>query len=264
MATDYRARFIELLGKDVDSQTQFFLKSFIFALEGDSWKEVVALSKRYQKYVDLARRDEPDVVDLNAAQAADFLQQNGKTRTGTERREELKDVDINKDDRISFIEYLLLHYKAMVLREYYKRHKLPPVEDLSNDAIGIVGVGDKLLEELFTFPVGLSKELEKAIDDFYAAKRVREKRYKELEALASGASVKAMASKNEMAQMDAADVTETNRLELTLNAARRKAEKTSADQLLADKEKKSADEEKSKRNEGRARLSAIASKWNQQ
>ncbi len=131
----YKAQFIELLKKDVDEQCQFFLKSFIFALDND-WKEVIELSKRFAKYIVLAQQDEPDVTDLNAAQAADFLQQNGKTRTGTQRREELKDVDINMDDRISFLEYLLLHYKGMILREYYKRHKMTPEEDLSNDAIG--------------------------------------------------------------------------------------------------------------------------------
>jgi len=90
--TDYKAKFLDLIKNDTDSQTQFFIKSFIFALEGDAWKAVVELSKKYKAYVVLAQRDEPDVVDLNAAQAADFLQQNGKTRTGTQRREELKDV----------------------------------------------------------------------------------------------------------------------------------------------------------------------------
>lgn len=92
---------------------------------------------------------------------------------GVQRREELKDVDLNKDDRISFIEYCLLHYKVMILTDYYKRHKMTPAEDLSQDGIGITGVGDKLLEELFTMPVGMSPELEKAIDDFYTQKRAR-------------------------------------------------------------------------------------------
>lgn len=64
--------------------------------------------------------------------------------------------------------------------------------------------------------------------------------------------------------MDSQDTTETNRLELTLNAARRKAEKTSADQLLAQKEKAAAAEESQKRAESRARLAAIANKFNQQ
>lgn len=122
-------------------------------------------------------------------------------------------------------------------------------------------MGDKLLEELYTFPVGLSKELEKAIDDFYAQKKARDAKYKELQTLAAGASVKAFAAKNELAQMDSADKTETNRMELTLQAAKRKAEKTSADQLLHQKEKAAADEDKAKREASRARLSAIASKF---
>jgi len=261
---DYRQRFIELCKQDVDGQCQLFLKSFILALD-NAWKDVLELSKKYQKYIELARKDEPEINDLNAAQASDFLQQNGKTRTAVQRREELKDVDLNKDDRISFVEYLLLHYKSMILTEYYKRHKQQPAEDLSNDAIGVVGVGEKLLEELFTMPAGLSAELEKAIDDFYKSKRERDARYKQLEGVAaSGASVKALGAKNEIAQMDAADKTEMNRLELTLNAAKRKAQKSSAEQLLAEKEKASKAEEDGKRNAGRQRLSAIAQKFNQQ
>lgn len=77
---DYRQRFNELCKQDTDGQCQFFLKSFILSL-GDDWKKVVELSKKYVKYLELARKDEPDIIDLNAAQAADFLQQNGKTRT---------------------------------------------------------------------------------------------------------------------------------------------------------------------------------------
>lgn len=58
----------------------------------------------------------------------------------------------------------------MILKEYYKRLKTQPQEDLSNDAIGVVGVGDKLLDELFTFPVGLSAELEKVRNAYFSDK----------------------------------------------------------------------------------------------
>ena len=50
-------------------------------------------------------------------QAADFLQKHGKTRTGSERKAELSDVDINSDGIISFLEYLLLHYKVRLQRQ---------------------------------------------------------------------------------------------------------------------------------------------------
>ena len=51
----------------------------------------------------------------------------------------------------------------MILTEYYKRHNKKPDEDLSNDAVGVVNVGDKLLEELFTMPLGLDPALEKVL-----------------------------------------------------------------------------------------------------
>ena len=35
----FRAQFAELLDKSLDEQTEFFMKSFIFAL-GDDWKQV--------------------------------------------------------------------------------------------------------------------------------------------------------------------------------------------------------------------------------
>ena len=97
----------------------------------------------------------------------------------------------------------MLHYKFMILTEYYKRLQKTPEEDLGTDAVGVVGVGEKLLDELFTLPIGLDPALEKvffffgetiiiyfwntyliflqAIEDFTATKREREKKMKTLE-----------------------------------------------------------------------------------
>lgn len=40
------------------------------------------------------------------------MQRMGRTRTAMQRRAELADVDLDKNDKICFIEYLLLHYKV--------------------------------------------------------------------------------------------------------------------------------------------------------
>jgi len=85
---------------------------------GDDWKVVLELQKSYAKY---CKESGEAKDDLNPIQAADFLQKNGKERTALQRKEELKDVDLDNNDRICFIEYLLLHFKAMILTEYYKR-----------------------------------------------------------------------------------------------------------------------------------------------
>ena len=120
-------RFTELGQKDPVDQCEFFLKSFIFAL-GDSWQDVPRLCTEFQKH---AKNTGDNAQNMNHIQAADFLQRHGKTRTGIQRKHEVEDVDINSDGRISFIEYLILHYKAMILGEYYKRHEKEPLEDLS-------------------------------------------------------------------------------------------------------------------------------------
>jgi hypothetical protein len=77
---------------------------------------------------------------LDPVQAADFLQKNGKTRTAVQRKEELDDIDLNKDGRIGLTEYFLLHFKVLVLQEYFKRHEMAPTVSLENEGIGLKGV----------------------------------------------------------------------------------------------------------------------------
>merc|ERR1711924_204628 len=128
------------------------------------------------------------------------------------------------NNRISFIEYLCLQFKTMILAEFYKYHEAEPVEDLSKGGFGITGVGGKLLDSLFTKQGGsLPPELERAIEEFTAMIRARNAKLDDLQKKSQGASVKAMAAANEIKQMESEDTTEMNRLELTLNAAKKKA-----------------------------------------
>jgi hypothetical protein len=193
----------------------------------------------YQKH---AKDTGPSDCSMNHIQAADFLQKHGKTRTGIQRKHEIEDVDMNSDGQISFIEYLILHYKAMILKEYYERHETAPEEDLDNDCVGVCGVGKKLLEELFTMPKGLSPQLEAALEAFADEKKKREAKIKELTAKAEKGGVKGMAAKQELVILESGDKTEMNRIELTLNAAKRKANKQSGeDALKKEKEKQAAE-----------------------
>lgn len=85
-----RVKFAELCAKDVDDQMEFFLKSFIFALD-ERWKEVSALRQKYGKYLkDLGN----GAKDLNFVQAADFLQKNDKTRIAQQIKDELADIHL--------------------------------------------------------------------------------------------------------------------------------------------------------------------------
>lgn len=132
------------------------------------------------------------------------------------------------------------------------------------DAIGVTGVGEQLLDELFFMPSALNEELERAIEAFYQKMRERAQRYADLNAIANGAGVKAFAAKNEMAQMDSEDMTANNREEITLNAARRRAQKMSSSDLLDQKVKEAAAEEEAKRMASRNALKARAAMFNQQ
>ena len=197
---------------------------------------------------------------MNVVQAAEFLQHQGRVRTALQRKKELKDIDLNQDGEISFLEYLLLHYKVMILQEYYKRTEtpVPASMDFSNHGVGIVGVGEQLLEELCTFPVGMDPAIEEAIEEFMTLKKERETKVQNLETKAAKGGVRGLAAKNELAQLAAGDNTENNRVEITLNAAKRRASKYSAEAHLSAKKQKNDESIALKRKNSRAALKARA------
>jgi len=253
-------RFAEVCKQDTEQQTELFLKSFIMVL-GDDWKTLLRLQKEYTKML----RDEGDnQTAMNEVQAMTFLQKNGAERTTIQRREEVRDIDLDNDQRISFIEYLLLQFKAMILTEFYKRHNMEPEEDLSKGGVGVTGVGSKLLDQLFNGVQSgsLPPELEKAIEDFTKMMRERNAKLNDLQAKSKGASVKAMAAANEIKQMEAEDPTEMNRIELTLNAAKKKAlSSKGGEKLLEEKKKAELKAEEEKRKLSRDSLKEKAKLW---
>jgi len=246
-------QFKELTSKSIEDQQEFFLKSFIFALE-EKWKEVPTLATSFRKYL---RDCNEGKDDLNQIQAADFLQKNGLERTALQRKEELADIDLDFNGRIAFIEYLMLHFKLMILKEYYKRTGEAAKEDLSKNGIGITGVGNKLIDELFTMPLSLSPELVRAIEDFTAMKKERENKLKDLREKAAVGGVKGKAAENEIKQLDTQDQTQTNKMEVTLEAAKKKAKNT-GEQELKIKLQKEEEEKKKKLDEGRSKIAARA------
>ena len=148
MTDGFRRQFQALTAQSVEQQLEFFLKRYIFIL-GENWKDVTTLANKFSLYTE-ARND---TSDLNVTEAADFLQKNGKTRTAQQRTAELRDIDLDNNGRIAFLEYLLLHYKVLVLKDYFdkKGKPIPSDMDLSKDGVGVTGVGEYILEALFTF-----------------------------------------------------------------------------------------------------------------
>eukprot|EP00615_Pteridomonas_danica_P017040 CAMPEP_0114383206 /NCGR_PEP_ID=MMETSP0102-20121206/4592_1 /TAXON_ID=38822 ORGANISM="Pteridomonas danica, Strain PT" /NCGR_SAMPLE_ID=MMETSP0102 /ASSEMBLY_ACC=CAM_ASM_000212 /LENGTH=406 /DNA_ID=CAMNT_0001539205 /DNA_START=21 /DNA_END=1241 /DNA_ORIENTATION=- len=249
------AKFEQINEKSADEQCQFFLKSFIFGLKED-WKEVPKLLEEFLKHAKDTNDGKSPPELINHISASDFLQKKGKTRTAAERKAELNDVDINNDGFISFLEYLLLHFKVMILQEFYKHYEIDCVEDLTNDGIGIANVGYKLVDELLTMPAGMNPQIEAAIDEFMEKKKERENKIKELQEKADKGGVKGMAAKQELAIIMSGDDTEMNRVELTLQAAKRKAAKNRGSVILADMAAKEAAEKAKAKEEARARMAA--------
>ena len=160
---------------------------------------MVEIASAFKKYLD----EKNETIDLDPIQAADFLQRNGKTRTALQRKAELLDVDIDKNGRVGLTEYLLLHFKLMIMTEYFKRHEMQPNVDLSNDAVGLVGVGEQLLEELFTVRLGIDPEVQRAIEEFMALKKAKEAKIDALNAKVAEGGVKGLTAKAELLQIGA-------------------------------------------------------------
>jgi hypothetical protein len=252
----YHDQFDQLVNSSNDEQLAHFLKSFIFAL-GDSWKECHTLATEFNKYL----ADHNEKKDLDIIQAADLLQKKGLTRTALQRKQELLDIDLNQDGRISLTEYFLLHYKGMILSEYFKRHNIAPTVSLENNAIGVTSVGDFLVEELFTFPIGLDPALQKAIDEFLASKKQKEEKIKNLQQKAALGGVKGLTAQAELLQIGAQDQTGENRVEITLKAAQRRSSGVSAEQTLKQKQELEEKSQLEKRRASRAALAAKAAQF---
>lgn len=248
-----KTKFEKLIKLDVDGQAEFFLKSFIFEL-GENWKDVNKLAEAFKAELKDSGKSAMDHVKV-----ASFLQKNGLTRTGLERKRECKDIDLNSDGTISFVEYLLLHYKSMVLQAYYKRMKTEPEEDLSKGGVGVVGVGSKLLDELMEIPLNLDPDLVAALEDLSKAKKARMKKIAKLEAKAAKGGVMGKAAQNELEQFLAKGDSRLQKIEITLKAARKKNLKSAktAVKALKEEQDKAA---KAKKDAVKAKRNAFAAR----
>lgn len=245
--------FDTLCKQSQSDHQEHFLKSFIFSLP--DWKEIEKLNNTFTKY--LADGGEAGSRDLNFVQAADFLQKNGHERTANERKMEIKDVDMDNNSRICFLEYLLLHYKGMILTDYYKRTGIPHKHDLSKNGRGINGVGYELLDELFYIPSSLPPELVRALEELTAQKKEREAKLEELAAQAAKGGVKGGIAVQQLGAMKEAGMSEDmKKTEAKINSALRKCSKNSAETQLNKQKEAEAKVEKDKKDASRAALKA--------
>jgi len=227
----FKARFKKLTESSIDEQCEFFSKRFVFSL-GDDYKTVFSLCEKFKEACS-GQKSEALKQELDGGAAAVFLEKNGKHRTAIQRVQELADLDIDKNGRTSFIEYLLLHFKVMILKECFKRKDTEPDIDLSNDGVGLTGVGDMIIEELFSPPAGLDPDLEKMMAEFSLEHTKREQQIADLEAIVAQGGVKGMAAKNQLTALKAQDTSAMNALEAKIASAIKKAQKKTEEELAA-------------------------------
>jgi len=223
--------------------------AFVLEFQGN-FEEVLELAVEFEKYAPKPENGAV-VTELEADAAHRFLEKHGETRTVKGLRDEMKDIDIDANTRISFLEYALWRYKKAV------KELLSP-SGPSNDPV-------------------LLKKLEEAIAAFEAVlvkRKAREDKMKELEKSAAAGGVKGLAAKNELEQMQKEDQLEQNKRELSAAANKRKAQKAvesggdrekalKEEQARLEREKKKKEEQEAKEKaESRARLAQRAKLFN--
>lgn len=222
----FKAKFAELTKLSIEEQMKFFQQRFVFLL-GDRYYEVEEILAKFKEAL---KHDDGKAESLSGAAAADFMQKMGKTRTAMQRKAELADFDVNGDGRVSFVEYLCLHYKIMILEEFFKRKGEAPDVDMGNEGVGLTGVGERCIEEMFAPPAGLDPELEKMMKQFSLAHQTREKEVADLEAIIAQGGVKGMSAKNQLESIKKLETTDLNAIEARIAAAIKKAQKKCEEQ----------------------------------
>eukprot|EP00911_Craspedida_sp_UC1_P001963 UC1_evm3s1508 len=235
--------FAKITAKTIDEQANAFLRAFVADFSGN-FEEVLDLAEEFKKY---APEDEGDGVrELEEDKAHLFLERRGETMTVKDLRDALKEIDLDKNHRVSFVEYCLFNYKK-TLAEFF--------EEKEGDMAALLAA----LEEAI-----------KAYQATLAEKKARQEKMDKLEADAAGGGVKGMRAKAELEAMKNEDELERNRREITAGAKQRKAKKDLENgdpfaeeqkRVAAEKKKKEEEDAKAKA-ESRRRLSEKAKLWN--
>ena len=246
--TSYVARFEELTQLSIVGQAEAFLMQFVMEFRG-RFAEITDMALEFQSFAGPLSKGE-HVQELDEFQTHRFLEKRGETLTVSHMRDKLREIDIDSNGMIAFLEYLLFKYDKTL-------------EDMFTDSAD--GVDPELLKALH--------EAMEAFKKVAAAKAKRMKIMDKLKAKAAKGGVLGKSAAHELECMLREDETERNRQEITAAAAQRRAKKAvkNADKsdmkkkaLEAEKKKQEEEEkkkkrkEKTKRQESRARLAAKA------
>ena len=236
---DWTVRFAEMTKLSIVEQAEKFLMQFVMEFRG-KFSEVTDMALEFQGYAGPMSKGEI-VQELDEFQCHQFLEKRGETLTVADLRKELKDIDIDSNGKVAFIEYLLFKYKKSL-------------EDLFTETAD--GVDPELLAALQT-----------AMNAFRvvaAAKAKRKKKMDKLKARAEKGGVLGKSAAHELECMVREDETERNRQEITAAAAQRKAKKAVKNADKSDMKRRALEAEKKKQEEKEAARKAEEKKRRQE
>lgn len=185
--------FEEVCSRTHVRQAQFFLNAF-WQEHGDQAQQVYLWT---QAFIELDPKSE-DGSEVDEFNAHKFLEHFGQTMTVLELRKKLREIDINKDGKMSIIEFLVAHFKVQV-------------------------------QELMSRPQGVNEQLIRAQDALAAVRKeigIIEKKKSDLESKSRGEGVFAKTARAELNALLNEDPLALNRALITAEAAVRKAKKS--------------------------------------
>jgi len=189
--------FRDVIAKTYKEQAIFFLNAFWLEHKNDAEQ----IWQYNAKMVELDQPKGKEGCELDEFNSHRFLEHWGETKTVVKLRELLMGIGLNRNKKMSLIEYLLCKYNRTVNEALARPQGTGTVTNITDDLI----------------------KAQRALDDVNSEIQKIEKRKAELEAVASGTGVRAGSAKAELASLLDRDNTDLNRALLTAEAALRKA-----------------------------------------
>jgi len=200
-------RFNDLSRQKYSDQAIFFLNAFWIEC-GDQAEKIYGY---YQGFLTLDSRKE-DGCDLDEFYSHKFLETYGETLTALELRNAMRKIDINHDNRMSFLEYLLYRYSQSVEELLIRPQGVALTQELI-DALKALALARENIRQAREEDLKLE-----AIKSEIAAKK------SSLEKQSQAGGVKGNKAKQELFALNNEDSTELNAAKLRAEAAVRKAD----------------------------------------
>jgi len=238
-------KFKEITALPTNDQVKFFLKAFASDFIG-SFQSVLDLAGEFLRFA-----PDQNVKDLDEFQGHRFLESKDETLTVVALREFLKEIDLDRNNRLAFIEYLLYKYKK-TLRQLFTP---PPVgQRPSPEALAALD------EAITTYQVVVNKKV-----------NFERRREELLKSISEEKGVKKADAQKELDTIKGAYEINLQKDAMNAKGAKARAQKAVEDSIknydpykeeqerLEREKKQKADEEERKKKEARAALKARAS-----